>query len=127
VRARFLWRFPYLKRVQGVLDGVRGRPEVGPPRDPTLRFSSPGSRWGGGRQPDFALVGGEGGPGEVGGPGTGHHEEAIGPVLRYLLHTEKHRDSLLGVTGARVGRAGCVFSPWGRVYIEVLNVKVHVF
>jgi hypothetical protein len=30
MRARFLWRFPYLERAQGVLDGVR-RGVVGPP------------------------------------------------------------------------------------------------
>jgi hypothetical protein len=30
VRARFLWRFPYPERVQGVLGRVRGGP-VGPP------------------------------------------------------------------------------------------------
>ena len=26
VRARFLWRFPYMERVQGVLDGCQGDP-----------------------------------------------------------------------------------------------------
>ena len=30
VRARFLWRFPYLERTRGVFDGVRRGP-VGPP------------------------------------------------------------------------------------------------
>ena len=30
VRERFLWHFPYLERIQGVLDGVPRGP-VGPP------------------------------------------------------------------------------------------------
>jgi hypothetical protein len=33
VQERFLWRFPYLERVQGVLDGVPRGP-VGPPGTP---------------------------------------------------------------------------------------------
>jgi hypothetical protein len=35
VRVRFLWRVPYLERVQGVLDGVHTGP-VGPPGPPEL-------------------------------------------------------------------------------------------
>ena len=33
LRARLLWRFPYLERVEGIRKGVRGGP-VGPPRSP---------------------------------------------------------------------------------------------
>ena len=35
MQGRFLWHFPYLEGVQGVLDGVRRGP-VGPPGPPEL-------------------------------------------------------------------------------------------
>ena len=35
VQERYLWRFPYLERIQGVLDGVPTTGPVGPPADPS--------------------------------------------------------------------------------------------
>jgi hypothetical protein len=49
VQARFLWHFPYLERIQGVLDGVRrapGTPWVsGPGAHPPLGTRTRRSTW----------------------------------------------------------------------------------